>query len=38
MRQTIPAFRDACSGIKAALDPNGIIAPGRYGIESKAAQ
>lgn len=30
--QTMPAFRQACSGIKQALDPNGIIAPGRYGI------
>jgi 4-cresol dehydrogenase (hydroxylating) len=37
MRQTIPAFRDACFGIKAALDPNGIIAPGRYGITARAA-
>jgi hypothetical protein len=34
----MPAFRDACTGIKAALDPNGAIAPGRYGIASKAAQ
>ena len=38
MRQAMPAFRDACTGIKAALDPNGVIAPGRYGIASKAAQ
>ena len=37
MRQTMPAFRDACVGIKTALDPNGIIAPGRYGIAAKAA-
>jgi len=34
----MPAFRDACSGIKAALDPNGVIAPGRYGIAGKPAQ
>ena len=27
-----PAFRDACEAIKRALDPNGIIAPGKYGI------
>ncbi|MBZ6078221.1 FAD-binding oxidoreductase [Microvirga puerhi] len=32
MGQTMDSFRDACSGIKQALDPNGIIAPGRYGI------
>jgi 4-cresol dehydrogenase (hydroxylating) len=32
MRQTMPAFRDACAGIKSALDPHGVIAPGRYGI------
>ena len=30
--KTMPAFRDACTAIKAALDPNGILAPGRYGI------
>jgi 4-cresol dehydrogenase (hydroxylating) len=33
MGQTMASFRDACSGIKHALDPNGVIAPGRYGIE-----
>jgi 4-cresol dehydrogenase (hydroxylating) flavoprotein subunit len=38
MAQTIPAFRGACSGIKAALDPNGIIAPGRYGIVETTAR
>jgi 4-cresol dehydrogenase (hydroxylating) len=32
MGQAMPAFRDACAGIKSALDPNGVIAPGRYGI------
>jgi 4-cresol dehydrogenase (hydroxylating) len=37
MSQAMPAFRDACTGIKAALDPNGIIAPGRYGIGGGAA-
>ena len=31
--QRMRAMRDACSAIKRALDPNGIIAPGRYGIE-----
>jgi 4-cresol dehydrogenase (hydroxylating) flavoprotein subunit len=28
MSQAMPAFRDACAGIKVALDPNGVIAPG----------
>jgi 4-cresol dehydrogenase (hydroxylating) len=32
MAQAMPAFRDACIAIKRALDPNGVIAPGRYGI------
>jgi 4-cresol dehydrogenase (hydroxylating) len=32
MDQTMISFREACSGIKQALDPNGVIAPGRYGI------
>ena len=37
MRQAMPAFRDACAAIKTALDPNDVIAPGRYGIvKSKA--
>lgn len=31
--QRTPAIVDACAAIKRALDPNGIIAPGRYGIE-----
>ena len=33
----MPAFRDACAGMKAALDPNGVIAPGRYGIAAEPA-
>jgi 4-cresol dehydrogenase (hydroxylating) len=37
MRQAMPAFRNTCAGIKAALDPNGVIAPGRYGIASTMA-
>jgi len=32
MGQAMRSFRDACSAIKRALDPNGVIAPGRYGI------
>ncbi len=32
MDKVMPSFRDACAGIKQALDPNGIIAPGKYGI------
>nr|WP_200908024.1 FAD-linked oxidase C-terminal domain-containing protein [Achromobacter sp. DMS1] len=31
--QRMPEFVRACSSIKAALDPNGVIAPGKYGIE-----
>lgn len=31
--QRMPAFIRACEAIKAALDPNGVIAPGKYGIE-----
>lgn len=29
-----PEFRDLCARIKAALDPAGILAPGKYGIEA----
>lgn len=32
LENTMPAFRDACTAIKSALDPNGVLAPGRYGI------
>ena len=32
MDKLMPSFRDACAAIKRALDPNGVIAPGRYGI------
>ena len=34
MSQTIRPFQDVCATIKRALDPNGVIAPGRYGIPS----
>ena len=33
MAQTSPSFQNACTAIKKALDPSGILAPGRYGIE-----
>jgi len=32
MGKTMPAFRNAAQSIKRALDPNGILAPGRYGL------
>jgi 4-cresol dehydrogenase (hydroxylating) len=32
MAVLMPTFRETCAAIKTALDPNGIIAPGRYGI------
>jgi 4-cresol dehydrogenase (hydroxylating) len=28
----MPSFKAVCTSIKTALDPNGILAPGRYGI------
>lgn len=31
--QRMPEVMRACASIKAALDPNGVIAPGKYGIE-----
>ena len=31
----MPALRKACREIKKALDPNGVISPGKYGIESE---
>ena len=30
--KTMPAFQGAATAIKDVLDPNGVIAPGRYGI------
>jgi 4-cresol dehydrogenase (hydroxylating) len=32
MQQTMPSFQTICGNIKRALDPNNVIAPGRYGI------
>jgi len=32
MAQAMPAYRNACNVLKTALDPSGVIAPGRYGI------
>jgi len=32
MGKIMPSFAEACSAIKRALDPNNIIAPGKYGI------
>jgi hypothetical protein len=32
MKQTMSSFQGACKHIKQALDPNDVIAPGRYGI------
>ncbi len=29
----MPAFRDAVQAVKRALDPHGVIAPGKYGID-----
>jgi len=29
----MPAFRDAAQAVKRALDPHGVIAPGKYGID-----
>ena len=31
--KTMPAFKNACAAVKTALDPNHIIAPGRYGLK-----
>ena len=30
--ERLPEFRDICDAIKRALDVNGVIAPGKYGI------
>jgi hypothetical protein len=32
MQQMMPSFQTICGNIKRALDPNNVIAPGRYGI------
>lgn len=33
MEQMMPSLRRACRAIKQALDPNGVISPGKYGID-----
>ena len=37
MSQTMSSFRDVCSSVKHALDPNDVLAPGRYGIRQPGA-
>jgi hypothetical protein len=32
MQQAMPAYRTIYDSVKQALDPNNVIAPGRYGI------
>lgn len=32
MNLLMPSFKSTCDAIKAGLDPNGVIAPGKYGI------
>lgn len=34
--QMLPALRNACRSIKQALDPKGVISPGKYGIDGEA--
>jgi 4-cresol dehydrogenase (hydroxylating) len=36
--QPAPEFRDLCNRIKRALDPGGILAPGKYGIDAGEAR
>ncbi len=33
-----PEFQALCNRIKAALDPRGILAPGKYGIDARPAE
>ncbi len=36
MEQMMPSLREAYRSIKRALDPNGVISPGKYGIDGEA--
>lgn len=36
MQQMLPALKNVCRSIKQALDPNGVISPGKYGIDGEA--
>lgn len=38
MEQMMPSLRRACQAIKQALDPNGVISPGKYGIDLPGAE
>lgn len=38
MAQTLPALQQAFRALKQALDPNGVISPGKYGIDAGTHQ
>ncbi|MGB3071393.1 MAG: FAD-binding oxidoreductase [Ottowia sp.] len=35
MEQMLPSLQSVCRSIKRALDPNGVISPGKYGIDGR---
>lgn len=35
MKQMLPSLMNVCRSIKRALDPNGVISPGKYGIDGE---